>query len=170
MRSGKKKILLSLVVLWMAVIFGFSACPADESSTMSLSVGKWIGETFVPEYKGWNLNRQEAFARQIDYPVRKCAHAGEYAVLGILLASLALSWDASDTAEKKRETLPGKRIMTAALTGVCYAVSDEFHQLFVPGRSCQFTDVLIDSGGLLTGMTLILLAARYCRTKKFMLQ
>lgn len=162
MRSGRKKVLLVLVVSWMAVIFGFSACPADESAKMSLSVGKWIGETFVPEYDDWDVKKQEKFAERIDYPVRKCAHASEYAVLGLLLASLALSWDAE---KKERQAFPWKWIGTAALTGVCYAASDEFHQLFVPGRSCQFTDVLIDSGGLFIGMALILMAARYCRIR-----
>ena len=51
----------------------------------------------------------------------------------------------------------GKRILAAAWTGILYAASDEFHQLFVPGRSGQITDVLIDSGGLLAGILLVVL-------------
>ena len=47
--------------------------------------------------------------------------------------------------------------MAAAGTGILYAASDEFHQLFVPGRSGQITDVLIDSGGLLAGILLVVL-------------
>ena len=33
-----------------------------------------------------------------------------------------------------------------------YAVTDEFHQLFVPGRSGQFSDVVLDSAGALAGL------------------
>ena len=46
----------------------------------------------------------------------------------------------------------GKKGMAyGILTGVAYAMTDEIHQLFVPGRSCQVTDVLIDSAGVLFG-------------------
>ena len=38
-----------------------------------------------------------------------------------------------------------------------YACSDEIHQLFVPGRSGMFTDVLIDTGGAVTGMLVSML-------------
>ena len=41
--------------------------------------------------------------------------------------------------------------------GALYAVSDEIHQIFVPGRSCQAFDVLIDSSGVLTGTIIMLL-------------
>ena len=46
----------------------------------------------------------------------------------------------------------GKRtdfMVIAILIAVMYAVSDEFHQLFVPGRACDFKDFLVDSGGII---------------------
>lgn len=46
----KQTVLLVFTLLWMAVIFGFSAKPAEESADMSLSVGRWIGQAFVPAY------------------------------------------------------------------------------------------------------------------------
>ena len=88
----KQTVLLVFTLLWMAVIFGFSAKPAEESADMSLSVGRWIGQAFVPAYDGWDEGKQETFAEKIDHPVRKCAHASEYAVLGMLLAPLFLTW------------------------------------------------------------------------------
>ena len=39
--------------------------------------------------------------------------------------------------------------------GFLYACSDEFHQLFVPGRTAKFTDVLIDTSGVIVGSILI---------------
>ncbi|MFQ8632799.1 MAG: VanZ family protein, partial [Intestinibacter bartlettii] len=40
---------------------------------------------------------------------------------------------------------------------VLYAISDEIHQYFVPGRACQFRDVMIDSCGALFGIAVIVI-------------
>jgi hypothetical protein len=40
-------------------------------------------------------------------------------------------------------------ILVAIIIAIMYGVSDEFHQLFVPGRSCNFPDVMVDSCGIL---------------------
>jgi len=46
------------------------------------------------------------------------------------------------------------------LTGGIYAASDEIHQYFVPGRSCDFLDWLADILGLALGITIIYIMAR----------
>lgn len=141
----KRIIYTGLTLAWMCIIFWFSAAPAKESSEMSMSAGTLILQKLVPGYEEWEEDRQQEFAEKIEYPIRKCAHASEYAVLGILLM---LTWN-SYIPDAKR----GRLIMFAV--GVLYATSDEFHQLFVPGRSGRLTDVLIDSAGLLAGIFLI---------------
>lgn len=160
MSLAYKRFVTSVLVLaWMAVIFFFSAKPADESADMSHSVGRTVGRFFVPSFEEWDKEKQEAFAEQIDYPVRKTAHAAEYAVLGMLLMG------AAQTFSDKRK---GDRIRGFGITGVrcrsglsfiigtIYAASDEFHQLFVPGRSGQISDVMLDSAGVLAGILLAL--------------
>src|SRR5699024_6504703 len=75
--------------------------------------------------------------------VRKGAHIGEYAVLGALLA-----W-----------ALPGHSLRRATITlaiGIAYAITDEVHQLFVPGRAGQVSDVLIDTVGVVVGVAAVL--------------
>ena len=139
MQYRYKRICLLAALLWMAVIFSFSARPADESARMSHSVGDWVGRVFVPGYEEWDEASRQEFAENIDYPVRKCAHAGEYAVLGVLL-TMALT--------------DRRRVMPAAAIGILYAASDEIHQLFVPGRSGQLRDVLLDSAGVAAGILL----------------
>lgn len=147
-RIKKKKariIWLVVTIVWMAVIFSFSAKEADESAAMSHSVGKEIGRLIIPEFGSWSENKQEQFAERIDFPVRKCAHASEYAVLGVLILGTAYSF--SEDGEK----------MSALFSwciGTAYAATDEIHQLFVPGRSCQFRDVCIDGAGVLAGVLL----------------
>ncbi len=71
-----------------------------------------------------------------DLVLRKLAHAAEYAVLGALLL---------------RAT---GRIGVALALGVAYAVSDEIHQTFVPGRAGKPLDVAIDTLGVVVGIVL----------------
>ena len=51
-----------------------------------------------------------------------------------------------------------KKVMISLIIGIVYATSDEIHQSFVPGRSPQFTDVMIDTMGVTLGILLIMLA------------
>jgi VanZ family protein len=70
----------------------------------------------------------------------------EYAVFALLLFNLLCSLGVTGR----------KRFGIALLLVFCYAATDEFHQLFVDGRSGQFTDVLIDTAG---GLIMLLLVA-----------
>ena len=69
-----------------------------------------------------------------DLVLRKLAHGAEFAVLGALLLRAL------------REELP------ALAAGIAYAVTDEVHQHFVPGRVGSPLDVVIDSVGVALGI------------------
>lgn len=69
-------------------------------------------------------------------------HAGEYAVLAALMAR-ALVWRS-----KLRFSLLAAALGLAAL----YALSDETHQLFVPGRSFELRDLALDITGAAVGL------------------
>lgn len=71
-----------------------------------------------------------------DLVLRKLAHAAEFAVLGALL----------------KRALGDAR--AALVLGVAYAVSDELHQHFVPGRIGSPVDVAIDAVGVGLGVAL----------------
>ena len=133
---------LIITIVWIIVIFSFSAKPAEESDDMSLSVGYTIGQIFVLGFEEWPAVEQEDFAEKINYPVRKCAHATEYAVLGVFLAGAVLG------GRRDRRL----QVLWCFAIGVAYAASDELHQVFVPGRAGRVTDVLIDSAGLIVGV------------------
>jgi VanZ family protein len=53
----------------------------------------------------------------------------------------------------------------AILTGFLYAVSDELHQLFVPGREAEVYDVMVDSGGVI-GALLLIRVTRFMNFRK----
>ena len=154
-KSGRKifwirGIFLAVTLSWMIVIFSFSAQPADDSGATSQGVGAFLAELFVPGYGDWSMQRQEAFVEKIDHPVRKAGHLTEYAILGTLVTGTVFSFG-----------LRGKRAaLTAEGVGVLYAASDEFHQLFVPGRGSQITDVLIDASGFAVGVAAVFVIFR----------
>ena len=45
--------------------------------------------------------------------------------------------------------------LIAWAVGAAYAVTDEFHQLFVAGRSCEVRDMCIDAAGVLCGVMVV---------------
>jgi VanZ family protein len=69
--------------------------------------------------------------------VRMLVHAGEFGLLTVLWA-----WALSPAARI------GRGALIAAAIAFVYAVSDEYHQSFVPGRDGDPFDVLIDSVGI----------------------
>ena len=134
---------LILSILWMLLIFSFSAQPATESTKTSLRVGMTVGSVLVPDFSSMSEIDRTKYAESIEFLVRKTAHATEYAILGILLTATLSSF------EKRHYGLWGW------LLGTGYAATDEIHQLFVPGRSGQVTDVMLDSAGCLLGCLLL---------------
>ena len=78
----RRKVFLAITLLCMAAIFLFSSRTGAESTGDSYFVGNIVGEVFVPGFDKWSPEEQQAFAEKIDHPVRKTAHAMEYAVLG----------------------------------------------------------------------------------------
>ena len=50
----RRKIFAAAAVLWMIVIFSFSAKVSEDSEEMSRSVGMLIGKAVIKEYKEWN--------------------------------------------------------------------------------------------------------------------
>lgn len=142
----KKRIIWVLcTILWMLLIFSFSAQPAKESSGTSGYVATLFAKTFVPQYEKWSKSKQEKFIEKINFPIRKGGHFMEYAVLGGLLY---MSFYTCGHIKRRGNV--------SILVGVLYAGSDEFHQLFVPGRSGQITDVLLDSCGCVVGVLLVM--------------
>lgn len=142
----KLKIFISwtLVILWMIVIFLFSNMPYKASNDQSQKVINKLVETTIKASKDnkktISKNNIKEIVRFLNKPLRKCAHASVFFVLAILFL-IAFSYS----------NISNKYLFTLLLCFL-YALSDEFHQLFVFGRSCQFSDVLIDTIGSSIGL------------------
>ena len=176
----------------MALIFFYSSRQADVSAEDSGRIGITLGRIFISDFEEWPEEEQQEFAARIDHPVRKTAHAAEYAVLGFLAAGacagtagsagtsrssgMAGSSGVAESAGTAESSGVAESAGTAESSGVAgrtgngawrkfrkemflpwliaalYAASDEIHQLFVPGRSGQLSDVILDSAGALAGV------------------
>lgn len=132
MTNKKKKIIhIVLTVLIMAFIFFQSALSAELSLHQSNVIVKWLA-SFL-----------HAQPETLSFIVRKCAHFLEYLVLGISM--IVTVRDLSGW---------NRRIGAVVSLLICaaYAATDEVHQMFVQGRSCEVRDILIDSMGALFGI------------------
>ena len=89
-------------------------------------------------------------SRILDVFFEKTAHTVEYAILAALLVR-ALS---PDHEEKWRV------FATAVLVAGAYALTDELHQKYVPGRSADWADVVFDWMGAGIGAALVLYCGR----------
>lgn len=149
--------LTCLTLFWMVFIFMMSSAGKDESNSQSGAVCEFICEHFVEGYEEMAPEEQIQMQQKISFPVRKCAHLSEYAVLGALMTLTAASWRWEDEETMRTGETPGGtvRILPVLAAGFLYAVSDEIHQIFVPGRSGEPRDVLIDTSGVLIGICLV---------------
>lgn len=143
------------VLLWMAVIFAFSAQAADDSNQTSSRVVRWLLTHFNGSFLSLSPEEQLQIMEAWSFVVRKLAHCVVFAVMGCL-AFAAFSVD-----------LPLRKAFPAALIlGGVRGVLDEVHQSFVPGRSCEFRDMCIDFAGVLLGAAFLLLILYWIQRKK----
>lgn len=161
---NKRQILLHifshvLVLIWMYVIFGFSAQNGESSGGLSEKICLWIVNV-VNDFlhMGWGELRLAELVAVLSYPVRKLAHMTEFGILAMLfywalgfypkLAGAPQTY-ISKSGFRTVSSVKKKRYIVAFLLTVCYAALDEFHQLFIPDRSGNLFDVCVDSAGAL---------------------
>ncbi len=144
------------VLLWMLVIFLFSAQAGDASGNTSAAFIEFLARVFSRNFDSLSPGEQASIIEGWQFIVRKAGHFSEYALLALLFANALRSYDF-----KK---------LTAFLISVgasaLYAVTDEIHQYFVPGRACAALDVLIDTAGAIFGAALFFCALYIIRKRK----
>lgn len=141
-----------LVFVWMFLIFNMSAQPATQSNSLSTEVTEKLTDLLNKITPGVDMNME-----QLNHIVRKNAHFFAYLILAILVRNAL-----------KRGKIPERKNLLLAI-GLCvlYAASDEFHQIFVPGRGPQVKDVFIDSAGAVVGIGIYQLVNKIVKQKSF---
>jgi VanZ family protein len=134
-----KKISWAAVVLWMVVIFCLSAQVAEQSNQLSGGVTDIVVKTVEKVKPEAEIN-----AKVLNYIIRKNAHFFCYLVLGLLAMNAF-----------RRSGFPmNKSALLSFFLCALYAVSDEIHQLYVPGRGAKASDVFIDCAGAAAGLVI----------------
>ena len=135
----KKIISFIVLILWMIVIFSFSSADANKSTgtsdkviTTMIEIKDKITNNETPK------NEKEIIVKNSSFYIRKLAHITEYLILGFLMFNLLNQYSVT-------------KIYYAIGLSILYSCTDEFHQLFISGRSGSIRDVLIDSIGILIG-------------------
>ena len=143
--SKGRKIYITISAILVATVAIIIFLLSDQTSTESSSTSdsfiyllfRLIGQTFSTDF------------------IRTLAHFCEYAGLGFLVHNLLFSI--------KDKLNP----LLTVLFSFGYAVTDEIHQLFVPGRSFQLIDLTVDLGGIVLGtivFSCFILIIRYKKT------
>lgn len=155
-RNSIWKIVSALPALvMMAVIFAFSAKTAVESTESSNRVVDMILGVTEGVFGTIQANREQLY-EILEVIVRKGAHMTEYALLCLLVAFHLHTW--------KLEI--GRLCLSAVAVCAAYAASDEFHQLFVQGRSGQLTDVFIDTAGAVIAAGVLAAVYHLCTKRR----
>lgn len=135
----KKTISFIVLILWMIVIFSFSSADANKSTgtsdkviTTMIEIKDKITNNETPN------NEKEIIVKNSSFYIRKIAHITEYLILGFLMFNLLKQYSVTN-------------IYYAIGLSILYSCTDEFHQLFINGRSGSIRDVLIDTIGILIG-------------------
>ena len=140
----QKLLKISLLILWCLLIFMFSGESGDKSAGRS----QVITNNAVDKYEevfDKEVEDRDKVVDKLEVVIRKSAHFGLFFVLGILAF---INFNDFDISVKKK-------IIYSLLFCICYAISDELHQLFVSERGSKVMDVFIDSLGSLTGITIV---------------
>ena len=162
--NRRRIIFIAFSLIWMVIIFMFSSETAEESSELSDGMCFKLCSFFIEDFEAMSEEEQIECIGKYTYPLRKGAHMSEYFLLALLLAGVFLPVKKGDDGicifNKKKGY-----ILSFIITGL-YACSDEYHQLFVPGRAGRITDVLIDSAGAIIGLLLLyfILNKKYKKT------
>lgn len=149
-------ILIALVLLLSATIFIMSSQDADDSSETSGGVCEFLLKTFDSDFDELSEHEQLDRIESLQFWVRKAAHFSAYAVLCALAVCACLSLYLK----------PRLSAIISLSYALLFSISDEIHQSFVPGRSCELRDVIIDFSGAITGAIFILLI-RHIIKKRF---
>ncbi len=149
-------------ILVEGMIFFFSSQNGEESGRLSGGIVAKLAGYFFDVFKnGGNAIEYENFCIDFESFIREMGHAGEHAALMaacFLTVSMLLK---EETGIKSFF----KKLGIAFGATVFLAVTDELHQLFVPGRACELHDVLIDTCGAL-GMTVLITLCWLLGTKR----
>ncbi len=152
----KKIKVISCVITFavMALIFFFSSQTATDSALTSAGITRKIAQFIASVFR---YNKPHNIYAILHFLVRKAAHFLLFFMLGLSVTNAMLcvfGWERL------------RLFAYAAAFCLLYAISDEIHQIFVPGRAAMLMDVLIDLAGAMLGSVIFILGRGLCLKRR----
>lgn len=141
----KRVLFLILLAIAFYVIFNFSAQNGETSGSLSLKVTEFMVKV-ISKVKNMDEVVKLHYIEKLHPIIRKLAHFSVYTVVGFSIMGFMCTFDIKNII----------KVIISFSVGVTYAVSDEIHQYFIPGRDAKVLDVCIDSIGVLTGIFILI--------------
>ena len=141
-----------IVILGCFVIFKFSELSGLKSTKQS----RGLTYNILKGLDGNKLSEKELekLTKKVNPIVRKVAHFSIYMILAIFTYMFIEELNIKSKSEKERLR---KNILYTCIFCIIYALFDEIHQIYVPGRTGKVIDVVIDTLGAFMGIAIILL-------------
>ena len=151
-KKNIKYIKCIIAIICCIIIFSFSAVPATASTKQS----KGLTYNVIKLLNGNKLSERdlEKLTKKINPVIRKIAHFSIYMILAIVTYMFIEELNIKSKSEKERLR---KNIIYTCIFCIIYAVFDEIHQIYVPGRTGKAIDVIIDTLGSCMGIAVLFL-------------
>lgn len=125
-------------ITWMTLIFCVTQLPYFTGKNTAEAIHKAV----ITEHNSIHTpSANDVSINELNLIIRKATHVTVFGILALLLF-------------KSLETYRYSYILSWFLTFL-YAITDEYHQYFMPGRVSSYKDVLFDSLGALIALSLI---------------
>ncbi|MTI71684.1 MAG: hypothetical protein FH751_15660 [Firmicutes bacterium] len=147
----KRIVYISLVLIWLIIIFSLSSEVGKKSDIKSKTIVNLIYE------KSDIIEIDNITKKELNYYVRKLGHVLEYFILTIFILGLlkALNID-----------IKYKYGLAYFISTTC-AILDEYNQTFVIGRDGRITDIFIDNLGIVSALVIVSIFHLLQRTIKW---
>lgn len=143
-------VLLTVMIIYITVMSSMTGMTSGSASSgIVYNIVKGFFDTFNINVNAATFDNVFTITHSV---LRKVMHMTEFAALTLCLIYTF-------------EHIKNSIFISAALA-VCYAGADEIHQVFVDGRVGVYTDVLIDSVGIVIVVIFMSILAKYVYTAK----
>ena len=141
----KRIIFLFMLMVTFYIIFNFSSQDGVESGNISKRVTEFVVE-IISKFKNMDITLKVHYIEKLHPIIRKIAHFSIYTVVGFSIMGFMCTFNIRNI----------YKCFISIAIGVIYAITDEIHQIFTPGRGPSIIDVCIDSVGVLTGILIMI--------------
>lgn len=142
----KRIVFFILLLLSFYIIYNFSTQNGEISSSISAKVTEIIIE-LISKLRNMDTGTKIYYIEKLHPIIRKLAHFSVYTVVGFCAMGFMCTFEITNIL----------KIIVSFSVGIIYAITDEIHQSFVPGRVQNIMDVLIDGAGVLSGIFILII-------------